>query len=100
MGFALAKRLLIERLTNHKFFIYRERSDIMDKNKLYTREVDVKFVLDKINQCKRRNYHTEFSLDADDNTSHVFIKDRWYFKYCVIDGDVNIVSVHKEDQYV
>ena len=54
MEFARAKRLFIERLTNHKFFIFRERPDIMEKNKLHTREVDVKFVINKIEQCKKK----------------------------------------------
>ena len=71
----------------------------MEKNMLYTREVDVKFVLDKVEECKKRNYHPEFSSEADDNKAHVFIKDRWYIKFFITDDMVNIVSVHKEDKY-
>ena len=99
MKFAEARRLFIESLINQEFLIFRNRPEIMDKNKLYTRGVDVKFVLDKINECKKGNYDTEFSLEADDNKAHIFIKDRWYIKYILKDGMVNIISVHKEEKY-
>ena len=98
MELSAVKRLIVENLKKRKFRLYTKRFDIVDKNKLYTRGVTVNFVLDKIDQCKKGNYHTEFYLDADDNIAHVFIKDRWYFKFCLIDGVVNIVSVHKEEQ--
>ena len=99
MEFTEARRLFIDSLERHEFRLYIERNDLIDKNKLYTREVNVKFVLDKIEECKKRNYHPEFSLEADDNKAHIFIKDRWYFKYSVIDGVINIISIHKEENY-
>ncbi len=100
MEFSLAKTLLIKMIEERNYYFYTERFDILDKNKLYTREVNDEFVLNKIKTCKRRNYHTEFSLDADDNKAHIFIKDRWYIKFCLIDGEIYIVSVHKEEKYV
>ena len=99
MDRAEAKRLLEERLKKDEYIIYTERSDIWDKNKLYSRGVNTEFVLNKVKQCKKKkNYHSEYSLEADDNKAHIFIKDRWYIKYCVIDGVVNIISVHKVER--
>ena len=99
MEFAEARRLFIENLKKHKFYLFTERFDIMDKNKLYAGSVTVKFVLDKIENCKKENYNHEFSLEADDNKAHIFIKDRWYFKYILKINIVHIISVHRENKY-
>ncbi len=90
-----AKRLLLDRLERNKFEHKIDRFDIWDKNKLYTGEIDVKFVLEKINKCKKKNYDSQFSLEADDNKLHIFIVDSWNIKYELINDEVRIVSIHK-----
>ena len=99
MEYAGAKRLLKERLKRKKFIHKRDRSEIWDKNKLFIGEVDVKFVLGKINKCKKKNYSTRFSIDADDNKFHIFKVDRWYIKYELISDEVRFVSVHKDESH-
>ena len=69
------------------------------KNKLYSGGVNIEFVLDKIEKCKRKHYHPEFSVDADDNVVHIFIIEKWYIKFFLKDDMVNIVSVHKEERH-
>ena len=99
MGFDEATRIFIESLENFNYRIYTDRPRILDKNKLHSGEVDVDFVIDKIEKCeKKENYFPKDSWDADDHKSHTFIKDGWYIKFILKDGIVNIISVH-EDEY-
>ena len=99
MEYARAKSLVKERLERIDFDHEIDRSDISDKNKLLTGEVDVKFVLGKINKCKKKNYSYQFSIDADDSKLHIFVVDRWYIKYILIDDEVRFVSVHKDEYH-
>ena len=100
MGFSEAKRVFVASLEKNKYLLYTDRTEILDKNKLYSTEVSVDFVLNKIENCKKGNYHPRFSSEADDNISHIFIINGWYFKYILKDGIVNIVSIHKEEYHV
>ncbi len=101
MGFNEAKRLLIKSLEKMKFAIYWDRPKITEKNKLYSREVNVDFVLNIIENCnEEENYFSEDSWDADDNKSHIFINKGWYIKFILLKGIVNIISVHKDRKYV
>ena len=78
----------------------KERTNILDKNKLYAGDVDVNFVIDKIRRCNQdENYHPRYSSDADDNISHTFIIDDWYIKYILKGGVVHIISVHEDDYH-
>ena len=96
MEFAEARKLLIESLKKMRFSIYWNRPKISDKNKLYSKEVSVDFVLKIIESCnEEENYFSEDSWDADDNKSHIFINDGWYIKYILLKGIVSIISVHK-----
>ena len=98
MGFKEALKRLTESLENLDFENFLDRPEIWRKNKLYTREVDVKFVLEKIEEVNEdTNYHCEDSWDADDNKSHIFINEDWYIKYILKDGIVNIISVHEDE---
>ena len=95
MEYAGAKRLVKEKLERMDFDHEMDRSEIRDKNKLLAGEVDAKFVLDKINKCKKKNYSSQFSIDADDNKLHIFKVERWYIKFSLIDDEVRFISVHK-----
>ena len=37
---------------------------------------------------------------AADKLYHIFIKDGWYIKFILLDGIVNIISVHKDEYHV
>ena len=79
-----------------RFSIYWNRPKISDKNKLYSKEVSVDFVLKIIESCnEEENYFSEDSWDADDNKSHIFINDGCDIKYILLKGIVSIISVHK-----
>ena len=97
MEFEEAIRRLIESLENMDYIVYTERFDIKGKNKLFTGDVDVDFVLDLIENCnERENYFPRDSWDADDFKSHIFKVNDWYIKYIIKNGIVNIISVHED----
>ena len=100
MGFEKARKLLIRRLKSRNFDYHEERNKIWIKNKLYTKEVSVDFVLNKIIKCTKENYDCQEFLEADDNKFHIFEIDYWYFKYFLKKGIVTIVSVHKDEYHV
>ena len=78
MEFDEAIRRLIKSLENMDYFIYANRPDIKEKNKLNSFEVDEEFLLDIIENCnKEEHYFPKSSWDEDDYKSHVFIKDGW-----------------------
>ena len=97
MGFDKVKTRLIDSLIKHEFKFYTERTKILDKNKLYTGEVEVYFVLNLIEECEKESYYTKHSWDADDYKSHIFKSDGWYIKFIFKDDIVNIISVHKDE---
>ena len=98
MGFKEAVKLLTESLKNMEFTHYTERNQIWDKNKLYTGDVNVRFVLNKLEGInEKENYFPRSSWDADDGKSHIFINNDWYIKYILLKGIVNIISVHKDE---
>ena len=99
MGFKDAKWDLIVSLENLDYDLYTERRDILVKNKLYTREVSVEFVLKIIEECDEENYTPKFSPDADDKIAHIFVNNGWYIKYCLFEGVVTFISVHKDENY-
>ena len=77
---------------------YTECSDIEDKNRLHSGDVDEEFVLGKINKYRGHNHEAKPGCAmADDNCMHEFKIDKWYFKYFLLDEKVIIVSVHKEN---
>ena len=101
MGFDEAQRSLIESLKKMNFLHFKERSKIWEKNKLFSGEVSVEFVLDIIENCDYDNYESKLGFSkADDKKLHLFIKNGWYIKYCLRGGIVHFVSVHKEKHHV
>ena len=54
MEFSLAKTLLIKMIEERNYYFYTERFDSLDKNKLYTREVNEEFVQNKIKNMQTK----------------------------------------------
>ena len=77
-----------------------DRPNIISKNKLYSKEVTVDYVLNLIDKSEVGNYFPQDSWDADDKKSHIFIIEGWYIKYILLEGIVNILSVHKDEKDV
>ena len=98
MGIDKVRSLLIDSLIKHNFTHFTERNDILIKNLLYSGRVDVSFVLNIIENCEEQHYSTKYSWDADDGFSHIFINYGWYIKFNLIDGIVNIISVHEDER--
>ena len=98
MGFKKAKWLLIENLKKMNFYHYPDRNLIWLKNKLFTKEVSVDFVIEIIELCNGDDYREEPGpSDADDKKLHRFKKGGWYIKYCLRGGKIYIVSAHKDE---
>ncbi len=69
-----------------------------EKNKMYAGEISADFLLKLIEKCEEEDYDSSFCADADDEKYHIFIKNGWYIKFCVVDGIIRIVRSH-EDNY-
>ncbi len=62
--------------------------------------MNAEFVLEKIKKCNGNDYEPTLGFsETDDNSSHIFIKDRWNIKYFLKDGKVYFISVHEEGQH-
>lgn len=96
MGFKEVRALLIEAL-GAGLYKAEDRSDVREKNLLYTREVTPAFVIHLLSRCAGWEYSTSrhHSREVD---CHIFTPmrggERWYIKVYVEHGLAVFISVH------
>lgn len=99
MGFKEARALLIEALQAGNYD-REQRSDVWEKNLLYTDEVDAAFVVRLLGRCAGWEYDTSPHHSREGIWCHVFTPrlegERWYIKaYFRSDGVAMFISVHR-----
>ena len=96
MGYDKAIEVLIDSLKNMDFENFRARPKIWDKN-LYTREVDAKFVLN-VSENVMRTIFTNPGMPMIISLTFSSMMDG--ISNILLDGIVNIISVHKDEYHV
>ena len=94
MEFEELKSISLEALDN-KLYFHEPRQAIAKKNKFKSQQVDAKFIRNKINRSKEKNYKSYPDRNFKSRTLHEIKVEGWYLKFYFEDQSLYFISVHK-----